>query len=258
MIRRNLVFVLFALAGLASMAGASSVFPMTLATNTFYQNANSIPLIIYATDRSGTIFGYIGNSTANMKAVIHDNFTLAIAGGTLVYNNTETMVVPQDWYYKFNYTTTPIFRGEFVNYTQVFLNIPPLSAPQYSAAAEIAYSIGAFLFIFILLIGLDIIKLQRSLIGAIAGLTIAFISAISIIFGMIYVDTFTQQAYTIIAYNQTMTVTGTSISTMQLGSNNVIGVFGYAMLFIDLIIGFAYFFLAAFVYGKEKTRKKYR
>ena len=245
---------------IGTVSAASSIFNMSPTTNTIYQNTNSIPLTIYADDKSSFLIGWIGSSPASLTKVIYSNFTL-ISTISLVYNNTETMVVPKNWYYKFNYSKAN-FKGELVDYnytqTQVFLSIPPLSAPQYASAAEIAFAVGSFLFILTLLIVFDIIKLRRSLIGAIAGLSIAFICVISLVFGMIYTDTFTQQAYTITVYNQTMNVASASITTMPLVSNAIIRLLGESMTFMALISGLVYFFLALFVYKNDRKEKKYR
>jgi hypothetical protein len=78
---------------------SASLQPLSIATNTLYQNSNYSTLYIYATSNSG-LKAWLGLNQSQMQMVISD------------YNNTALLVVPPQWYYKFNFTTGN-FIGEY-------------------------------------------------------------------------------------------------------------------------------------------------
>ena len=118
--------------------------------------------------------------------------------------------------------------------------------------AGIALSIVGILMIF------RVLGPRPSMIAGIIGLCIDLIAAMAIIFGMIYIGTAAQQAYTINAFSQQLTVSNSTINTTAFGSNNAVGGIGFAFIFIDFILGFAYFFLATFIYRDGRKEKKYK
>ena len=105
-----ILFLSFLLPMLAAAAGP---FPITIATNTLYQNTNTSALQIYSVTHSAPLSGYLGTAPANMMQVIGEtggsvtisSIVYSIAG----YNMSATMTVEPSEYYKFNFTDATFY-----------------------------------------------------------------------------------------------------------------------------------------------------
>ena len=115
--RQNLILVLFlSFAGVATVVFATSPFPMSLTTNTVYQNTNTTPLSIYSITHSAPLSAYLGTSSSNMLEVAYEDggsvtvssIVYSLAG----YNMSSYMLVQPDEYYKFNFTSAN-FIGQY-------------------------------------------------------------------------------------------------------------------------------------------------
>lgn len=96
----------------SSGTSQASLKATTFATNTVYLNNATTPLYIYAIT-NGSVSGWLGNSTTPNTLAVSSSGTFVGSGGSLTYNMTSTMVVPPQWYFKFNYTANTIkFRTE--------------------------------------------------------------------------------------------------------------------------------------------------
>ncbi|MGC8940922.1 MAG: hypothetical protein ACP5JY_02725 [Candidatus Nanoarchaeia archaeon] len=104
----KIFYIFFAFIAMIALLGWADIYvgnpsaslqPLSIATNTLYQNSNYSTLYIYATSNSG-LKAWLGLNQSQMQMVISD------------YNNTALLVVPSQWYYKFNFTTGN-FIGEY-------------------------------------------------------------------------------------------------------------------------------------------------
>ena len=101
----DFMFFLLLLAASGFMVGAQSqpsfsVYTMNIISNTVYLNSNSTVLYVYA------------GSTNSLQSY------LSLNGSVLspVFNSsTQTLVVPSNAFYMFNYTGTGYFTGQFIN-----------------------------------------------------------------------------------------------------------------------------------------------
>ncbi len=90
----------------------SNTYHATIATNTLYQNTNSSVLYLYVTT-AGTSTAFIGSNQLSLTSIGNVYAT----GSSVSYNAMQTVVIPPNWYYKFNYTGTTSFIGEYTNQT---------------------------------------------------------------------------------------------------------------------------------------------
>ena len=65
----------------------------------------------------GTSAAYIGSNANALVLVANEDVVLSGVVGSILHNFTETVVVPPYYYYKFNYTGTTAFTGEYSNTT---------------------------------------------------------------------------------------------------------------------------------------------
>lgn len=150
--------------------------------------------------------------------------------------------------------------GASAQTTYYMFPVPSMQVPQYSLVAEAFFVIGLALSLVAILLAfeqIDIFEKNPSLITAIIGLSICFIAAIVLSYSLIYVDSYSMQPYTISTFSQNISVSSSNMTTMQLGSDNTIGAVAYSFMFIDVIIGFAYMFLATFIYRRKARNKRY-
>ncbi|MGC8649287.1 MAG: hypothetical protein ACP5UN_03680 [Candidatus Micrarchaeia archaeon] len=132
---KSFILLLFIL--LIGISFASSLGSLTIVSNTVYQNTNSSPLYIYTTT-SSSLKGWMGSSTTNLQLVMNDQATNEI---TLQYNDTSLLVVPPEWYYKFNFTNGT-FYGEYI--TTQPSNIIMFNTINYKVNNMIAIFFGLF------------------------------------------------------------------------------------------------------------------
>ena len=102
--------------GISGSSLTPSLASLSLTTNTIYQNTNATaPLYIYSITHSAPLSAYLGSSPSNMLEVAYED-----GGGVTVsaivyqlagYNMSSMVVVPPEWYYKFNFTSAS-FYGE--------------------------------------------------------------------------------------------------------------------------------------------------
>lgn len=87
------------------MAPAANINYTALTTNTLYQNTNASSLMLYITSQ-GAYKAWLGFNTTMMFLAINQTQTT----GPLVVdgNQTSTLVVPEGFYYKMNYTTANV------------------------------------------------------------------------------------------------------------------------------------------------------
>lgn len=95
---------------------ASSVWAANIVSNTVYQNGNASTLYLYAVTQ-GSSAAYIGSNANALVLVANQDAVLSGATGSVVYNLTETVVVPPYYYYRFNYAGITAFSGEYSNTT---------------------------------------------------------------------------------------------------------------------------------------------
>ena len=103
-------FILF-----ATTVFATSPFPLSLTTNTLYQNTNSMPLAIYSITHSAPLSAYLGNSSSMLEVAYEDGGSVTVS--TIVYslagyNMSSYMLVQPNEYYKFNFTSAN-FIGQY-------------------------------------------------------------------------------------------------------------------------------------------------
>ena len=112
-------YILFAFIAMIALLGWADIYasnpsaslqPLSIASNTLYQNSNYSTLYIYATT-SSKLQAWLGANQSQMQLVINDQGQLVttLTGVSLTYNDTALLVVPPGWYYKFNFTS-----GNFV------------------------------------------------------------------------------------------------------------------------------------------------
>lgn len=115
-----------------AVAFGTSPFPLTLTTNTIYQNTNSTPLSIYSITHSAPLSAYLGSSSSNMLEVAYEDgggvTVSAVVYSLAGYNmSTYTLVQPNE-YYKFNFTSAT-FIGQYKppqsTAASGFIAIPP-------------------------------------------------------------------------------------------------------------------------------------
>ena len=109
---KQVVYELFGFVALIAAVGLALAYlplsgsragSVSIASNTLLQNTNSSPLYIYASTE-GSLKGWIGPDGGNMSLVAYDSAIFFGTGGTLSYNDTTLIAVPEGFYYKFNYT----------------------------------------------------------------------------------------------------------------------------------------------------------
>ena len=103
-----LIFLMFVMVGSVYMSAAQgettgALFTMNVISNTMYQNANTVPLYIYAS-ATGGIQSFMGSNNIQLSFVQS--------------SGSQTLVVPPNFYYQLNYTGTyNSFAGELLNTT---------------------------------------------------------------------------------------------------------------------------------------------
>lgn len=115
-----------------AFAFATSPFPLTLTTNTIYQNTNTTPLSIYSITHSAQLRAYLGSSSSNMLEVAHEDGGSVTVGTTVVplagYNMSAYTLVQPNEYYEFNFTSAS-FIGQYEPAQSTgaagFIAIPP-------------------------------------------------------------------------------------------------------------------------------------
>lgn len=86
---------------IASTVPQTTIFPMNVISNTVYQNTNTVNLYIYAT-ASGGVQSFLGVNNTNL--------------GFIQSSGSQTLVVPAQYYFQFNYSGTyTAFSGEVNN-----------------------------------------------------------------------------------------------------------------------------------------------
>ena len=263
--------ILFLSLLLPMLVAAAGPFPITIATNTLYQNTNTSALQIYSVTHSAPLSGYLGTAPANMMQVIGEtggsvtisSIVYSIAG----YNMSATMTVEPAEYYKFNFTDAT-FYGQWLplgntssgsgNTSGTYLvNVHSASASQYSSTAQILFAIGVLLSVFMLLLVFRVLKLATGIIGGIEGFAVGFIAALFIIYALQFTSVVQIQPYTINAFNSILSVHAQSASTKALASQTIFSVVGYSFALVDFFFGFIYLFLAMLVYRSERVRRRY-
>ena len=255
------VFLLF---GLAS---ATSPFTMNIVSNTLYQNTNSSSLAIYSITHSAELQSWLGTVPSNMLNVITQNggsitissIVYSVAG----YNMSDYMLVEPNEYYKFNYTTAN-FIGQWLpaassgsGSSSVILS-PALKSSQYSPYAELAYAIGLLLFIALLFLSFNVFHEKRgTLIKGIAGLSIGMISFILITFSLFYQSSISYPTITFTSANVLYTIHNQTLASMPMGQSNNFGFLAYAIMFMDIILSFAYLFMSFIMYSAFRDKKRF-
>ena len=115
-----------------AFAFATSSFPLTLTTNTIYQNTNTTPLAIYSITHSAPLSAYLGSSSSNMLEVAYEDggsvTVSAIVYQLAGYNMSAYTLVQPNEYYKFNFTSAS-FKGQYEPAQSTgatgFIAIPP-------------------------------------------------------------------------------------------------------------------------------------
>lgn len=116
--RKLTIGILLTVYILLGIASASSIFPLSLTTNTPYQNTNATaPLYIYVistTTAGAYTAGYVGPTSSNLIYVSNTVAIITGVGGVgITQQSSTTMVVPPLWYYQFNYTGSDQFQGMY-------------------------------------------------------------------------------------------------------------------------------------------------
>lgn len=240
---RNIpLLFLFALV-LAPLTFGATPFAMNIVTNTIYQNTNNTPLGIYAITQSATLRGYLGNATSMPKVITG-------------FNMSAFMLVKPGQYYKFNYTNAT-FNGEYIPLNTYLLNTKTITAPQYSAVAQMLFALGIVVSLILLFLTFRILKLNAGMMGGIAGFAVGMGGALLLIYALQFVSVAQVQPYTINAFNVPLAVNAQQVTTQPLATEVVFGTVGNAFLMMDMFISFGYLFLAMLVYREKRRNRKY-
>ena len=240
---RNIpLLFLFALV-LAPLTFGATPFAMNIVTNTIYQNTNNTPLGIYAITQSATLRGYLGNATSMPKVITG-------------FNMSAFMLVKPGQYYKFNYTNAT-FNGEYIPLNTYLLNTKTITAPQYSAVAQMLFALGIVVSLILLFLTFRILKLNTGMMGGIAGFAVGMGGALLLIYALQFVSVAQVQPYTINAFNVPLAVNAQQVTTQPLATEVVFGTVGNAFIMMDIFISFGYLFLAMLVYREKRRDRKY-
>lgn len=142
------------------------------------------------------------------------------------------------------------------------LMLPNLANSQYAGAAQVLFSIGVLLTILLILLTFRVYDFHRknhryTLADGIIGLAIGFIAIICILFGLFYTTTVATPAYNITTAAGNYLVANEVATSVTLASNQSFGSYGYAFIFIDIILALVYLFMAMLVYGRERRKRRF-
>lgn len=230
---RSFLLVLTLLA-LAPLAQASSLFPLAPASNTVYQNTNSTPLEIYSIAISSSLSGYMGANSQTMNMIIESrggsvtvtSVVYQLAG----YNLSAVMIVPPNWFYKFNYTSAS-FYGEYITQNQAgatsqVLLLPESGTQQYAGGALILFALGLVLFISLLiftLIGVPMPLSNDPKVNMLIMMVMSLATLVVLVFSAFYQVQITTQSYTILSGNSPLTVQQSSVLSQPLATSPLFG-----------------------------------
>lgn len=256
---RNIpLLFLFALA-LAPLTFGATPFAMNIVTNTIYQNTNNTPLGIYAITQSATLRGYLGNATSMPKVIDLRGGSVTVSAvvySLTGFNMSAFMLVKPGQYYKFNYTNAT-FNGEYIPLNTYLLNTKTITAPQYSAVAQMLFALGIVVSLILLFLTFRILKLNAGMMGGIAGFAVGMGGALLLIYALQFVSVAQVQPYTINAFNVPLAVNAQQVTTQPLATEVVFGTVGNAFIMMDIFISFGYLFLAMLVYREKRRNRKY-
>ncbi len=229
---------------LFTLPANANIYNINITTNTLLFN-NNTAFNIYVTSNT-LIKGWIGSNSLNLTQIIQS------------YNTTSFINIPHAYYYKFNFTYGN-FIGQSINNLNPLLIINKNTAPQYAPLSLILFSISALISILLILLILGFFNYtSASLMGGIVVFSLAFISALIMIFALLYTTTSIGSVYSINAITQNMIVQSSAISTKFLGSNTLFGLYGYLMIFLDFILGFVFLFMTFISFRRIKNNEKYK
>ena len=269
-LRKRILLATAILIFLVGLASATSPFPMSLTTNTLYQNTNTTPLSIYSITHSAQLSAYLGNSSSNMLEVTYEDGG-SVTVSTIVYslagyNMSSYMLVQPGEYYKFNFTSAN-FIGQYSpssssgSQNTLFLYMPSSAISQYSNAAIILFAVGIMLSIFLWLNVLEVVPILKrargTFVGGISYFIIAFAAVILLIFAGFYGASLNTPAYHFIAPGTGNVIVNTTTTTQTpLIRIQIIGAIIILFSIVDGVIGGLSMF--AFVLFVRKKRKEAR
>ncbi len=240
----GIVFMLLSFFGIFANA---SIYNINLTTNTLYFN-NNTRFNLYLSSNS-LISGWIGSNSLNLTHIIQS------------FNSTSLILIPNNYYYKFNFSSGN-FVGQSLSPTMlpILINTPKIQ--QYSPFAFVLFVVAMILSIFIILLLLGFFHYQTAdLMGGIIGFSIAFIAGIMMIFALLYTTTAVTSIYTINTINtitQNIIIHSTSNVSQPIGSNLLLGLYGYILIFLDFIFGFIFLFLSFISFKKIRKENQYK
>jgi len=250
------LFILF-----LSIVNASSIKVLSIASNTIYQNTNSSPLYIYATT-SSQLKGWLGASSNSLQLVINDQGQLVttLTGVSLTYNDTTLLVVPPQWYYKFNFTSGN-FIGEYISTPSPSAFLIPsirVSSSQYSSTALWIYVFGmlfTLINIFNIFFYHEFEKIITGIKHFVFSVALGLFAASLIALSLYYTSTISVPQYNITNATSTLfTIHSISLTTQPLSANKTLALFSLGIMSIDLFSVLIFIFLLFF--GNKRRREE--
>ncbi len=257
----NKILTLLVLISIFSVVNASSIKSLAISSNSVYQNTNSSPLYIYATT-SSQLKGWLGASSNSLQLAINDQAMIVttLTGISLTYNDTTLLVVPPQWYYKFNFTSGN-FIGEYISTpspSTFLISSIQVSSSQYSSTALWIYFFGMLFTIINILNIFFYSKFEKMITGIkhfVFSVALGLFAASLIALSLYYTSTISIPQYNITnATNTLFTIHSISLTTQSLSTNKTLTLFSLGIISIDLFSTLIFIFLLFF--GNKKGREE--
>ena len=249
---------------LIGSASATSPFTMNIASNTLYQNTNSMPLAIYSITHSAPLSAYLGTSSSNMLEVAYEDggsvtissIVYSLAG----YNMSSYMLVQPNEYYKFNFTSAN-FIGQYgpspASSTSQTLLLPEQGQSEYAGGALALFAVGLLMYIFLVLYAFtDIFQKLRD---PKTNMLLIFITALTtvavLVFSAFYQVQLSIPPYQVTSGGSTTTIAIQSSLTTPLAASSLFGPIITLLSITATLLGLV---LPAYYFIESARRKRYR